>query len=140
MMELDLAGTRQIDEPTEKDLAEALDSLETLGTPFIILTDDAFENAFMQAAMTDEGLIVEFRDGQSGRHYKSMKGMTGEAALSLFLAFLRQQDSYVKDCQWEDITDRLKRSRRTQWVALVIAIVVLGLLLFFLAGSFFAWW
>lgn len=140
MMKLDLAGARQIDEPTDKDLAEALDSLETQGTDFVILIDDSFENAFMQAAIGDRGLIVEFRDGPSGRQYRSEKGMTREAALALFLAFRHQQKSYMTDRQWEDITDRLHRNRRYQWVALVIAVLALGSLLLWIAGSFMGWW
>ena len=139
MMKLDVGGARKIDAPTEQHLAEALDSLETLGTRFVILIDDSFENDFMQAAILDEGLIVEFRDGDSGRHYRSEKGMTREAALALFLAYRRQQNSYMKNCPWKDITDLVRRTRRNQLVAWIIGIVVLGLLLFGIAYNVFGW-
>jgi hypothetical protein len=109
---LDVGGNR-IENPAIADIVVAVDGLLDLptGDRIIALVNNAWGNAFVQAAEVEPGLfVVEYRDGPSQRQFKSANLFNTEVLKLVLLTYLgNDQDSMRQAIEWIDISAELRR-------------------------------
>jgi len=102
-----------ISNPTVAQLIVAIDHLDyrDWDNAFLILTDCAWENAFVQIYQERTLLFnVEFRDGATQRQYRAVKQISVEAVKLMLLAYLHGDDDSMKHAiEWKDITASVTR-------------------------------
>jgi hypothetical protein len=77
--------------------------------PFLVLDDTSdFCCGFIQALRQKNGYWVEFRHGQTSRHYRTPGLITREAALALFVEFLESGTAVLDGHDWRDVTEAVK--------------------------------
>ena len=109
MMRLKAPDSRSINNPTEKQLVEAIRALDAGNdNPYLILVDTAHDNVFMQMIKKADGrFFVEYRD-PSGRQYSSPR-VPEKVARAAFLSYALGDAAFRDLVQWHDITKKLEK-------------------------------
>jgi len=104
-MGLSIRGEQQTEQPTEQQIDEAIRSLDGQGDSFVILSSDAEEGGFVQAAGGPDQFVVEYCEGSDGRHWQSAGEQPADVVIRLFLAFKRCDNSYKTAIPWRDFRE-----------------------------------
>lgn len=94
-MKLELANGKKIDNPDQKAVNEALESLKSRDNDFAILGDDNY----IQAAVTSGGFLMEYQDSE-GHFNSSSDSLTIETVKSVFSKYHSGDSSWQNDIQW----------------------------------------
>jgi len=96
------------------DIGQAFQNIERAALddhPFVVLDDVSdFCCGFMQALRQEAGYWVEFRHGQTHRHYRTPDPVSQEAALALFVEFLQTGMDVLNAHCWQDVTEDVRRA------------------------------
>jgi|SRR6266852_6108584 len=99
-MELKLESGKKIVDPTEDDIRQ---NLQTEG--FAVLACDS--ERYIQYAVRKRlgGYWFEYQDGSIEQHYRAKdKGLTIQQVIEALCKYLRKDDSWRKDFQWEKMS------------------------------------
>ena len=110
-MELQSASFNIV-EPNIAQLTTALESLPSMdeGERFVHLIDHSWQNAYLQTWLREPGCHeLEYRDGPTQRHFKTVQPVSLEALKFAFITYTRRDDSMMYALKWEDITQALTR-------------------------------
>lgn len=109
---LELKTSRKtIVNPTVAEVLVAIGKLDCRDwdDAFLILSDCAWENAFVQVCQEKTRLyMAEYRDGATELQYRSKKQLTIEAVKLMFLTYMQRGDELLRCAiEWNDITAKL---------------------------------
>jgi hypothetical protein len=108
------AGGRTTTNPTVAQVIVAVDSLVENGRDwdrsFLILSDCAWENAFVQACKEDNQLFwTEYRDGATQLQYRTANQIAAETVKLILLSYLYHGDALMRCAvPWDDVTATLR--------------------------------
>ena len=88
----------------ERDVARAVSSLTASGAAYVVLSDDADQETYLQAAGTvQEGFIVERRDGCAGEHYRGDRRISAAELTTMLVGYLRGDASWSLVLSWHRV-------------------------------------
>jgi len=107
------AGGRAISSPTVAEIIVAVDQLvensRDWNRSFLVLSDCAWENAFVQVCKEDNQLFwAEYRDGATEMQYRTGDQLAAETVKLILLSYLYHGDALMRCAlPWEDVTATL---------------------------------
>jgi hypothetical protein len=98
-----------INNPTVAQLMVAVDKMDHCENDVLIVLDNAWDNAYVQACIETNRLFwVEYRDGATQFHYRAKRQVLPETFKLILLSYLYHGDSLMKHAViWEDVTATL---------------------------------
>jgi hypothetical protein len=109
-MVLKTAKTQSVD-PSVADVLVAIDKLDhrNWNDAFLILSDCAWDNAFVQTCMEPtEWYWIEYRGGATQLQYRTLTQVPIEVVKMVFITYLRQGDEVMRCAiKWEEVTATL---------------------------------
>ena len=88
----------------ELDVARIVSSLTASGAAYLVLSDYADQETYLQAAGTiQEGFIVERRDGCAGEHYRGDRRIFAAERTTMLVNYLRGEVSWSFVLSWHRI-------------------------------------
>jgi hypothetical protein len=100
MMILQVESARKVKDPAQGEIREAISALRLPSPCFAILSSSKLQ--FVQTAFSQEGgLILEYQDGSTSRHFQSIRGdFSVREVTDVFLEFSRGDTSWKSRVQW----------------------------------------
>lgn len=103
--QLDIQGDKTVRNPNATDIKTALRSVKHgIDNAYIILEKGASGTTYMQAILDSiSGWTLEFQDGHLDKHFEAEEKLSTEAAIELFLAYLRAEDTWRSKVRWKPL-------------------------------------
>jgi hypothetical protein len=102
-MKFERSDISMIRHASEADIIEEFNKFGEENDDFVVLSKNDMN--YIQAAPGDfegEGLVLEYQDGSLDRHFSaSDTNISKELILSVFLAYLKGEDSWKEKFNWE---------------------------------------
>lgn len=87
-----------------RDVAPTVRSLLAVGEAYVVLSSDASQETYVQAAGTgDEDFIVERRDGCAGEHYRGDRRVSGDELIRMLVGYLSGASDWTHLLTWHRI-------------------------------------
>ncbi len=124
-MILQVESARELKDPTQGQIQEAISALRLPSPCFAILSSS--RSQFIQTAFSqDGGLILEYQDGSTAKHFQSIRGdFSVREVTDVFLEFSRGDTTWKSNVQWRpvQIGPPAGPLRRFSTICLVLSLV-----------------
>jgi len=95
---------RDYDSIDDFTITEAVQAVADLKTDFAILTLD--DNSFMQVAGGTAGMVLEYRDAQTGEHFAAAeKELSAQDVTAAFESFAAGDNAYRDAADWQPLKE-----------------------------------
>lgn len=92
------------DPATVEDVARAVAGLAEVGKAYVILSETADSEEYVQAAGTVvEDFIVERRDGCAGEHYRGDRRVTADELVNMLVGYLHGATDWSHVVAWHRV-------------------------------------
>lgn len=96
---------RDYDSIDDYTIAEAVRAVADLKTDFAILTLE--DGSFMQTAGGTAGMVLEYRDNQTGGHFvASGEKLSAEDVIAAFESFASDDEAYKNAADWQPLKEK----------------------------------
>jgi hypothetical protein len=93
------------DPATVDDVTRAVAGLTAVGEAYVIMSETADSEEYVQAAGTvDESFIVERRDGCAGDHYRADRRLTADELIAMLVGYLRGTTDWSHVVSWHHVS------------------------------------
>jgi len=103
-MNLDICGAKQIHNPTESDIRQAVFALDSKkGDAFLILGPT--DMTYIQTGGDQKvGFAVEYQETDAKHHYRATRNLTADEIVKALVAYATGADDWKTMAEWEPIT------------------------------------
>lgn len=92
--------------PSDLEIAEEVDRLAPTHASFLVIEDTAYDNAFMQACRTSDGLVIEFADNGEEAVFRANLVLDTTTAIAVLTAYL-DGEQWRSMVVWMEVTDEM---------------------------------
>jgi hypothetical protein len=92
------------DPATTEDISWVVTGLTAVGEAYVILSDTADDEWYVQGAGTvREGFILERRDGCAGEHYRGDRRVSADELVGIFVSYVRGVTGWSHCLTWHRV-------------------------------------
>lgn len=101
IMKLNICGSRNIENPTEGEIREAIISLDASGDAFLVLSKN--EMTYVQCSGDPKiGFDLEYQIKSTDQHYRASKeNITADEIISVFSAYASGKNNWQDELDWK---------------------------------------
>jgi len=102
---LDISGDKQIQNPTESDIRQAVFALDTNeGDAFLILGPTKTKMTYIQTGGDQKvGFVLEYQETDAKHHYRAKRDLTADEIVKALVAYSTGADDWKTMAEWEVI-------------------------------------
>jgi hypothetical protein len=91
------------DPVTTEDVPWVVTGLTAVGEAYVILSDTANDEWYVQAGTVSDGFIIERRDGCAGEHYRGDRRVSADELIGILVSYVRGTTGWSHGLTWHQV-------------------------------------